>query len=62
MESMSLDGNLERKIVLDKICQQSKKDETGRRHSFRISQVEIQRDLQSIFLTYYFRKNSRRIG
>ena len=47
MEKLTLTGDLERKIVLDKIIAQSKKDEKGRRHSFRVTQQEITKELES---------------
>lgn len=52
MEEMSLDGNLVREIVMEKICMQSKKDETGRRKSFRVTQNDIQKELQSNTILY----------
>lgn len=47
MEELSLTGDLERNVVLEKICAQSKKDETGRRKSFRVTQQEIRQEVES---------------
>ena len=47
MEELSLNGDLVREIVLKRICLQSRKDENGRRKSFRVTQADIQKDLQS---------------
>lgn len=47
MEELSLTGELERNVVLEKICAQSKKDETGRRKSFRVTQQEIRQEVES---------------
>lgn len=47
MEELSLTGDLEKNVVLEKICAQSKKDETGRRKSFRVTQQEIRQEVQS---------------
>lgn len=48
MEQLSLTGELEKNIVLEKICAQSRKDETGRRRSFRITQQEIKKAVEGI--------------
>ena len=47
MEELSLTGDRERNVVLEKICAQSKKDETGRRKSFRVTQQEIRQEVES---------------
>ena len=47
MEELSLTADLERNVVLEKICAQSKKDETGRRKSFRVTQQEIRQEVES---------------
>ena len=47
MDKLTLSGDLERNIVLEKIIAQSKKDEKGRRHSFRVTQEEIKKELKS---------------
>lgn len=49
MENLTLTGDLEKSIVLEKICAQSRKDETGRRRSFRITQQEIKKAVEGIF-------------
>ncbi len=47
MDSLSLYGNLEREIIISKICAQSIKDKTGRRKSFRVTRDEINKAVQS---------------
>ena len=47
MDKLSLTGDLEKSIVLEKICAQSRKDETGRRKSFRVTQQEIRQEVES---------------
>ena len=47
MDKLTLYGDLERNIILEKIIAQSKKDEKGRRHSFRVTQEEIKKELKS---------------
>lgn len=54
MEKLTLSGDLERNIVLEKIISQSKKDERGRRHSFRITQAEIKKELESYYNYLFF--------
>ncbi len=46
MDKLSLTGDLEKSIVLEKICAQSRKDETGRRRSFRITTQEIKKAVE----------------
>jgi hypothetical protein len=47
MEKLSLNGNLKREIIIQKICEQSIKDERGRRKSFRITEEQINKALES---------------
>ena len=47
MEELSLTGDIKRNVVLEKICAQSKKDGTGRRKSFRVTQQEIRQEVES---------------
>ena len=47
MEKLSLNGNLKREIIIQKICEQSIKDERRRRKSFRITEEQINKALES---------------
>ena len=59
MNNLSLNGDLKREIIIQKICEQSIKDERGRRKSFRVTQDMINKEVQSnyISLFYKYRKN-----
>ena len=56
MNNLSLNGDLKREIIIQKICEQSIKDERGRRKSFRITQAQINEAIESkinfIYLFY----------
>ena len=47
MNNLSLNGDLKREIIIQKICEQSIKDERGRRKSFRVTQDMINKEVQS---------------
>jgi len=47
MDNLSLNGDLKREIIIQKICEQSIKDERGRRKSFRITQAQINDAIES---------------
>jgi hypothetical protein len=60
MNNLSLNGDLKREIIIQKICEQSIKDERGRRKSFRITQAQINEAIESKinFIYLFYKKNS----
>jgi len=55
MNNLSLNGDLKREIIIQKICEQSIKDERGRRKSFRITQKQINDAIESKIKFIYYK-------
>ena len=50
MEKLNLHDDIERNVVMEKICASTKKDKFGRRKSFRMTQQEIQKAIEGMLI------------